>query len=102
MRALDRATPPTPKSKWFNKTNTKSVGGSKEPASQPAGLDDWDYNYKLQGGRLIPSNVYTGGPTRIQHPSSSFPPREPRNARSHRFAIREITSNPEYQKILRS
>ena len=42
-----------------------------EPATSLASssdLDDWNYNYKLQGGRLISTNVYSGGQSDIQYP----------------------------------
>lgn len=31
-------------------------------------FDDWDCNYKLQGGRLISTNVYSGGQSNTQSP----------------------------------
>jgi hypothetical protein len=44
------------------------------PLAQESDFDDWDFNYKLQGGRLISKSVYSGGPTNVQ----SFPPKSSR------------------------
>ena len=56
-----------------HKRPTNSAG---EPATSltPADdFDDWNYNYKLQGGRLISTNLYSGGQSHIQSPTKTSP-----------------------------
>ena len=62
------ASTPTPQQRKWRKSANSASNLPTVPIANATEFDDWDYNYKLQRGRLISTNFYSGGPSTI-HPS---------------------------------
>jgi hypothetical protein len=59
---------PTPQQRRWRKSTNRASNPPAVPLANASEFDDWDYNYKLQHGRLISTNFYSGGPSTV-HPS---------------------------------
>jgi hypothetical protein len=58
----------TPQQRRWRKSANRAPNPPAVPLANASEFDDWDYNYKLQHGRLISTNFYSGGRATI-HPS---------------------------------